>query len=337
MLFNDALDLFIRFHLSRLASGKYVKTRVLDKFMPFLDRNLEEITPTDVYAWFTAIGAQHPQAANKALSYLRTLFAFLSGLGVFRGISPCLGIKRYPGYPRKRFIQAGCEMSHLLCSLTSEPMMISTYMMVLLTTGCRPAEARRMQWAHLHLESGRWEIPVTKSRRPHVLMLPEELIARLQLLYEKMARGLPEGAAGETPIVRWTDGLVTPGHETTSDGGHKTRRRATPTLATFVFTACHDRPWSQSAVQNYWHRIRTRAGLPDVQLRDLRRTVASWMEEAGVSITDIGQVLNHSSQKTTIWYLAGLRPDRAIKQNLSQHLDRILAHGGKADGEPIST
>lgn len=51
-----------------------------------------------------------------------------------------------------------------------------------------------------------------------------------------------------------------------------------------------------------WLRIRTRAGLVDVRLHDLRRTVGSWMAEGGYSLALIGKVLNHADEATTQIY-----------------------------------
>ena len=51
-----------------------------------------------------------------------------------------------------------------------------------------------------------------------------------------------------------------------------------------------------------WQRIRKMAGLEDVRLHDLRRTVGSWLAQSGNSLHLIGNVLNHSNQSTTAIY-----------------------------------
>jgi len=51
-----------------------------------------------------------------------------------------------------------------------------------------------------------------------------------------------------------------------------------------------------------WQRIRKAAGLEDVRLHDLRRTVGSWLAQSGNSLHLIGKVLNHSNQSTTAIY-----------------------------------
>ena len=51
-----------------------------------------------------------------------------------------------------------------------------------------------------------------------------------------------------------------------------------------------------------WRRIRKAAGLEDVRLHDLRRTVGSWLAQDGISLHLIGKVLNHADAKTTAVY-----------------------------------
>lgn len=71
-----------------------------------------------------------------------------------------------------------------------------------------------------------------------------------------------------------------------------------------------------------WKRIRERAGLEDVRLHDLRRTVGSWLATSGASLPLIGKVLNHSNASTTQVY-ARLAED-APRAALEEHAARIL-------------
>jgi integrase len=65
------------------------------------------------------------------------------------------------------------------------------------------------------------------------------------------------------------------------------------------------------------------AGLEDVRLHDLRRTVGSWLAMAGASLPLIGKVLNHSSSATTEIY-ARLQ-DEATRNVLEDHGKRLSA------------
>ncbi|MCD1645501.1 tyrosine-type recombinase/integrase [Aurantimonas coralicida] len=51
-----------------------------------------------------------------------------------------------------------------------------------------------------------------------------------------------------------------------------------------------------------WHRIRCRAGLPDVRLHDLRHSFASFLVNQGVSIYVVQDLLGHTQIKTTQRY-----------------------------------
>jgi len=63
--------------------------------------------------------------------------------------------------------------------------------------------------------------------------------------------------------------------------------------------------WGKSHLINVakpWKRIRKEAGLEDVRIHDLRRTLGSWLVAAGASLPLIGKALNHSQAATTQVY-----------------------------------
>ncbi len=76
-----------------------------------------------------------------------------------------------------------------------------------------------------------------------------------------------------------------------------------------------------------WERIRKAAGVEDVRLHDLRRTVGSWLAQSGNSLHLIGRVLNHSNQSTTAIY-ARFGQDH-VRQALEEHAARIMGVAGK--------
>jgi integrase len=66
-----------------------------------------------------------------------------------------------------------------------------------------------------------------------------------------------------------------------------------------------------------WQRIRKAAGVPDVRIHDLRRTLGSWLAGQGYSLPLIGRALNHSNVNTTqIYARLDLDPVReALERN----------------------
>lgn len=56
------------------------------------------------------------------------------------------------------------------------------------------------------------------------------------------------------------------------------------------------------ALKRIWHKIRTDAGCPDLQLLDARRTFASYALSAGVGLDAIGKLFGHTDKQTTDGY-----------------------------------
>ena len=83
-----------------------------------------------------------------------------------------------------------------------------------------------------------------------------------------------------------------------------------------------------------WDRVRTAAGVADVRLHDLRRTVGSWLAQAGNSLHLVGRVLNHSNQSTTAIY-ARFGED-SLRAALEQHGARIMWAAGLTPSAEIA-
>jgi integrase len=77
-----------------------------------------------------------------------------------------------------------------------------------------------------------------------------------------------------------------------------------------------------------WRRIRERAGVPDVRVHDLRRTLGSWLAGAGYSLPIIGKALGHSTAAATqIYARLALDPVReALERNAA-----LMTLGGKRE------
>ena len=73
-----------------------------------------------------------------------------------------------------------------------------------------------------------------------------------------------------------------------------------------------------------WERAREEAGLPELQVKDLRRHYAINLAEEGADMHDIQQVLGHSSVATTERHYAQFSPRHSAKKILR------LLEGGKA-------
>ncbi len=80
-------------------------------------------------------------------------------------------------------------------------------------------------------------------------------------------------------------------------------------------------------IQKIWNRIRKSAGVEDVRLHDLRRTLGSWLAQSGNSLHLIGKILNHKNPSTTAIY-ARFGQDN-VREALEQHGQKLMRIAGE--------
>ena len=79
------------------------------------------------------------------------------------------------------------------------------------------------------------------------------------------------------------------------------RRSAAAQDAEFVFPG-HGKTGHMIAPTKAWSRVCEAAGLKNLRIHDLRRTLGSWMANDGINLHGIGTVLGHKSQRSTAIY-----------------------------------
>ncbi|GJM17081.1 MAG: integrase [Thermodesulfobacteriota bacterium] len=78
-----------------------------------------------------------------------------------------------------------------------------------------------------------------------------------------------------------------------------------------------------------WKRILKRAGIKDLRIHDLRRTLGSWQAKTGASLAIIGKSLNHKNQNTTAIY-ARLDLD-PVRESINNATNAMLTAAGLKD------
>ena len=79
-------------------------------------------------------------------------------------------------------------------------------------------------------------------------------------------------------------------------------------------------------------RVLKRAGLENIRVHDLRRTLGSWLAQSGKSLHLIGDVLNHRDPKTTAGYAYFQTHQR--RDALTGHGEHVLSLGAPHLREP---
>lgn len=266
------LDLFEHWRQSRIDAGKKEKSineceRILNKNLAKLkNRKLSAIVKADVAKIHTTMRRENGlYIANRALALIRSMYNMADALG-FEGVNPTKGIKKFPEESRERYMQRD-EVPAFFEALAQENQLFRDYFLLCLLTGARRSNVCGMAWADISLPSATWRIPgaVSKNGRQMVIPLAPKAVDVLQ-------RRHADNQAKDDPIP-WV-----------FEGGKKNRNGhlTDPKMA--------------------WERIRERSGLKDLRMHDLRRSLASWMAEAGASPLVIGASLGHRSIQSTAVY-----------------------------------
>ncbi len=181
------------------------------------------------------------------------------------------------------------------------PYRLRAYVVLLLTTGVRPEEARVLSWDHVDLEAGTvaiWrsdrvggDTKTVRSRR--TLKLPE--IALSALRERRVAQAADRLKAGEL----WQDSGL-------------------------VFTTSIGTMLDQHNIRREFRQITKAAGLgEDWVPRELRHTFVSIMSAGGVPVEEIARVAGHKLTSTTeLVYRRELRP---VITTGAEVMDKVFA------------
>ena len=218
-----------------------------------------------------------PGYCNRFLVLLSYCFSLAQKWGVpeirenpVKGIALLKNLRR-----SERFLQ-NSEITGLMNAIQESPNPLLKYFVPLaLLTGARKRELLDAKWSDIHLSEGIWKIPMTKSGRPLTVPLTAEATSLLRSLLDYLPTILPK-------IFVETNEWVFPNPKT-------------------------GKPFK--SIFNAWNTARTKAGLADLRIHDLRHSFASALVNHGIPIYDVQKLLGHQSVKTTERY-SHLSPDR---------------------------
>lgn len=243
------------------------------------------------------------RTANQALSLLHALYKWaIESARTYVGDNPAHGIQKFPEIERERFLTKG-ELPPFFKTLqthASAPM--RCFFFAALMTGARRANVLSMRWDDLDLAAATWRLPETKNGKPQTVTLAPELVDMLTEL-----KANPHPAKGKAAADR---------------------------MAPWVFASAKSASGHLAEPKGAWATIRKEAGLEDVRIHDLRRTLGSWQAGTGASLPVIGKSLNHKSSASTQIY-ARLDMD-PVRQSVDRATSAMLeAAGVKPSAEVV--
>ena len=130
------------------------------------------VVRADVARFFHEYGRRKPVGANRSHDILRNMFdcAFAWGHRPEAAGNPCIGIVRYRRPPRGRLLGADdlAKLGAALRRLETESPTCVAAVLLLLLTGCRPGEIRRLRWCEV--KPDRLTLIDAKTGPRHVLL-----------------------------------------------------------------------------------------------------------------------------------------------------------------------
>jgi integrase len=261
-------------------------------------RKISSITLPDVVRLHAHIGRTRGHyAANRLVELLSTIFARAIEWG-WEGKNPATGVTPFAEVKRERFMD-GNELRAFFQSLKAEPnTTIRDFLLVALLTGARRGNVQAMRWDELDFDRATWTIPAAKAKAGDTINLALSPYV-LTILETRRATSTSEWVF---PGAGKCGHLVEP-----KTAWKRILARAATMQKQHWLTA------NKRKTEADFQKENPNAGLRDLRMHDLRRTLGSWEAATGASLPIIGKSLGHGagSSATAIYARLNLDPVRA--------------------------
>ena len=268
-LFNGYLDRHLRVYAKNPDRAMY-QAKWLFKFLePWKGRRAVSIRRGHVAELHAAVGKESGEyAANRVLQLTRSLFNWAIRSELFAGENPASNLALFHEAKRTRFLQKD-ECPKFFAALRDEPNRdLSDYVWLALMTGARRGDILAMRWADLSIEKHDIDGVATETGTWTIPDPKAREVYAVALMPEAIKVLKARRASSTSEWVFPGDGK----------SGHLVE------------------------VKKAWEQFRTRAGLGDLRMHDLRRSLGSWMAANGASLPEIQKTLGHRSYASTQIY-----------------------------------
>ena len=184
MTFADLFTIYMERHSKQRKTTWREDQRYYDRHLADTlgKRKLSAITKKDISSVHSKIGKTRQVHANRVLTLISSVFGRAIEYGLWEGLNPCQGIKKFREQSRDRFLSAE-ELTRFFQALEMEPNDVARdYFIVSLFTGARRANVLAMRWSDVDLNAGVWRIPMTKNGTPQTVPLVPAVV---ELLHQR--------------------------------------------------------------------------------------------------------------------------------------------------------
>ena len=281
-------------------------------FASWGNKKLSSIEHSDIRKKHQEIGETRPYMANRLVSLIRKVYNFAIKERIYIGENPAIGIDRFKEESRERFLHPD-EFPAFFKSLEQEQnSIIRDYILISLLTGARQANVLAMKWEDINFTRKTWLINGSemKNNSSQTVPLTDEVIKVL------LQRKLLNEAEAEAELrrVQMNRGVLSKVED----------------FRRWVFPGKNSKSGHLESPKRAWANILKRAGIKNLRLHDLRRTLGSYQAMTGASSYIIGKTLNHkSSVATSVYARLNLDPVRSSMITATN----AMLNAGKGDKE----
>jgi integrase len=300
---HDLLTAFEELHVSQLKQPASVRCKIRKYFPSLHAIPLEALSVSIVTGWVNDIRRHSSCQADGCLTILRTMLKKAVEWEMFKGANVAQVIKRKRAPRRKRYVLKE-EMPALVHEIEREPLMHQVYFYLLLFVGPRPGEAEVMQRTHLKL-----------------FQTPSGMVGSWTKPTTK------NGDTHEVPLPAFVCELL------------RWYLTTLPAHQEYLFSLRPGQSASHEAWHLRWKEVRRRAGLLDVQMRDIRRTCATYLlnlQQSKMDLLTLSKgVMNHRDLNTTQIYAQPMI--ETIQRSMDQNVSNIRQHVTPPQGSAVWT
>ncbi len=286
--------------------------RLLEKEVkgPWRGRLVTEIGRDDVLKLVEDIAERGAgTTANRTLANLKAFFNWCADRGILQ-TSPAERVRRPKAEVSRDRVLSDAELRFLVSALGQIEWPWREFFTLALLTGQRREEIAGMRWGELDLESRNpiWVLPAdrTKNGKAHVVPLVPAAVA--------IIRGVRR--------IEGSDFVLTTTGDTSVSGFSRAKAKLDATMLKIARGEAESRGADpERVVVSPW------------RLHDVRRTVASGMARAGVSVAVVEKVLNHVSG--TFAGVVGVYQRHDFAAEKREALTAWAAHVERLTAEPV--
>ena len=258
------------------------------------DKKIFAISKSDIFKTFNDLTDIGKYTANRFLSISSPVFNKAIEWGLLDK-NPVAGIKKHKEKSRDRYIVIE-EIPRFFEVLKEDAnKKIRDFILLSLYTGARKSNVLSMSWENISFDDKTWYMPGDSTKNGESQLLP---------LVDKAIKIL------------------------------KARKKCSEAGNKWVFPSPTSASGHLQEPKNAWRRILKKAGIEDLRLHDLRRTVGSWMSIAGANTYIIGKALNHKNSQSTDVYvrLNNIDPIREFMEKSTGMMNKISVKAKSGGG-----